>query len=63
MEQVLGREAIMDFQPMQLGDVVSTAADTQALEGWIGFKPSTPIELGIKKFAEWYQDFYQSYSK
>ena len=40
MEHALGREAIKDLQPMQLGDVVSTAADTQALEDWVGFKPS-----------------------
>ena len=54
MEQALGREAIKDFQPMQPGDVVATAADTSALENWIGFKPSTSIEIGIRKFAEWF---------
>ena len=41
MEQALGREAIKDFQPMQPGDVVAITADTQALENWIEFKPST----------------------
>ena len=45
---------------MQPGDVVATAADTKALENWVGFKPSTPIELGIKHFAEWYKDFYNT---
>ena len=59
MEQALGREAIKDFQPMQPGDVVATAADTQALENWIDFKPSMPIELGIKYFVDWYRDFYE----
>ena len=59
MEQALGREAVKDFQPMQPGDVVATAADTQALEKWIDFKPSTQIELGIKNFADWYRDFYK----
>ena len=54
MEQALGREAIKDFQPMQPGDVVATAADTSALQAWIGFKPSTSIEFGIEKFAEWF---------
>ena len=58
MEQAFGREAIKDYQPMQPGDVVATAADTQALETWIHFKPSTPIEVGVEKFAKWYQDFY-----
>ena len=59
MEQALGREAIKDFQPMQPGDVVATAANTEALETWVGFKPSTPIEEGIQRFADWYQKFYQ----
>jgi len=58
MEQALGREAVKDFQPMQLGDVVSTAADTSALENWVGFKPSTPIIFGVEKFAEWFLEFY-----
>ena len=57
MEQALGREAIKDFQPMQPGDVVATAANTEALEAWVGFKPSTPIEEGIQQFADWYQHF------
>ena len=59
MEQALGREAIKDFQPMQPGDVVATAADTQALEDWVGFKPSTSIEIGVERFAAWYGDFYR----
>ena len=59
MEQALGREAIKDFQPMQPGDVVATAANTEALEAWVGFKPSTSIEEGIQRFADWYQHFYQ----
>ena len=58
MEQALGREAIKAFQPMQPGDVVATAADTRGLESWIGFRPSTTIELGIQRFSEWYRSFY-----
>ena len=58
MEEALGRKAIKDFQPMQPGDVVATGADTQALHEWVGFKPSTPIEVGIQHFAKWYRDFY-----
>ncbi len=57
MEQALGHDAIKDFQPMQPGDVVATAADTSALEAWIGFKPSTTITLGIEKFAKWFIDY------
>ena len=58
LEQALGRKAIQDFQPMQPGDVVATAADTSLLEAWVGFKPSTPIELGVDRFARWYRQFY-----
>ena len=58
MENALGREAIKDLQPIQPGDVVATAAKTRELEDWVGFKPSTCIELGVNKFAKWYRDFY-----
>jgi UDP-glucuronate 4-epimerase len=56
LEQSLGREAIQDLQPMQPGDVVATAADTSALEAWVGFRPSTSIEEGVEAFARWYLD-------
>jgi len=59
LEEALGRKAVKDFQPMQPGDVVATAADTQALENWVGFRPTTPIELGVNRFAQWYRDFYR----
>ena len=55
MEQALGCEAVKDFQPMQPGDVVATAADTDALERWVGFRPSTSIETGVNHFARWYR--------
>ena len=54
MENCLGFKALKDMQPMQPGDVVSTAADTQALQDWIGFAPSTPLELGVSRFTDWY---------
>ena len=59
MEQALGREAVKHFQPMQPGDVVATAANTDALECWVDFRPSTPLVFGIGKFAEWFLDFYK----
>ena len=58
MEQALGTTAIKDFQPMQPGDVVATAADTTALEAWVGFKPYTPIKTGVECFARWYRQYY-----
>ena len=59
MEQALGREAVKEFQPMQPGDVVATATDTSALEQWVAFKPSTPLEIGIEGFAWWYKDYFK----
>ena len=58
MEQALGREAVKDFQPIQPGDVIATAADTSALENWINFIPSTSIEDGLQRFAEWYFKYF-----
>ena len=58
LEKSLGVKAIKKFQPIQPGDVESTAANTDLLEDWIGFKPSTSIETGIEKFAKWYKDYY-----
>lgn len=45
--------------PMQPGDVPITYADTSALERDFGFKPSTDLRTGLRKFAEWYKEFYQ----
>ena len=57
MEQALGREAVKDFQPMQPGDVVATAAETDALERWVSFRPSTSIETGLHHFTRWYKAY------
>jgi len=59
LEDALGIEAIKQFEPMQPGDVQATAADTAALNEWVGFKPSTPIEQGVGIFARWYRNYYQ----
>jgi UDP-glucuronate 4-epimerase len=59
LEKSLGKQAVKDFQPMQPGDVVATAADTSALEAWVGFRPSTPIAEGVEWFAQWYRSFYR----
>ena len=58
LEKNLGVEAIKDYQPMQQGDVKDTWADTNSLEKWINFKSETSIYEGVKKFADWYKDFY-----
>lgn len=51
-------EAHKELVPMQPGDVPVTYADTSALEKDFGFKPSTSLREGLRKFAEWYKDFY-----
>ena len=59
LEQALGRQAIRDLLPMQAGDVPATAADTSALEAWVGFRPCTPIETGVERFAAWYREYHR----
>lgn len=51
-------EAHKELVPMQPGDVPITFADTSALERDFGFKPSTDLRTGLRRFAEWYKDFY-----
>ena len=51
-------EAHKQLVPMQAGDVPITYADTSALERDFGFKPSTSLRMGLRKFAEWYYEFY-----
>jgi UDP-glucuronate 4-epimerase len=55
LERALGREAIKQFEPLQPGDVEATAADTTALEAWVGFRPATPLAEGVERFAAWYR--------
>ena len=58
VEQALGVIAEKELLPMQQGDVPATAADTSALEAWVGFKPNTPVQEGVARFVAWYQQFY-----
>ena len=51
-------EAHKQLVPMQPGDVPVTFADTTALEKDLGFKPNTSLRTGLRKFAEWYKEFY-----
>ncbi len=59
LEKELGITAIKEFVTMQPGDVENTSANTDKLESWTGFKPSTSLEVGIKNFVKWYLNFYQ----
>jgi UDP-glucuronate 4-epimerase len=59
LEQEFGRKANTELLPMQPGDVPETCAEIDDLMRDVGFKPSTPIEDGVRKFAAWYRDYYQ----
>ena len=54
-------EAHKELVPMQPGDVVATYADTSELERDFGFRPSTPLEVGLREFARWYRGYYGAY--
>jgi UDP-glucuronate 4-epimerase len=60
LEKEFGRTAAKEMLPMQPGDVEATYADVTDLEREIGFRPSTPIEDGIARFAKWYRDYHRS---
>ncbi len=59
IEQCLGKKAKKNLLPIQPGDVPETYADVEELIRDVGFKPATPIEVGIKKFIEWYLEYYK----
>jgi UDP-glucuronate 4-epimerase len=59
LESALGRKAEKNMLPMQPGDVPATYADIDALQRDVGFRPSTPIEEGVKKFVAWYKSYHQ----
>jgi UDP-glucuronate 4-epimerase len=59
LEQCLGKKAKLDLLPLQAGDVPETIADVSRLEAAVGFKPATPIEVGIGRFVEWYRSYYR----
>jgi UDP-glucuronate 4-epimerase len=58
VEKAIGKKALIDYLPMQPGDVPATYADVSDLTADTGFKPSTPIDLGIQNFVDWYMDYY-----
>jgi UDP-glucuronate 4-epimerase len=59
LEQCLGKKAKLDLLPMQPGDVPATVANVSALQGAVGFRPETTIEVGVARFVEWYRSYYR----
>ncbi|MCF6291741.1 MAG: NAD-dependent epimerase [Desulfobacterales bacterium] len=59
LEECLGKKADKNMLPMQMGDVPATYADVDDLVRDVGFKPDTPVEEGIRKFVDWYRQYYR----
>lgn len=58
IEEAIGKKAEKNMLPLQPGDVPATYADVDDLIEDVGFRPSTPVEEGIKRFVAWYRDYY-----
>ena len=58
LEETIGIKAIKNYMPMQKGDVISTCANLENLEKWIGITPGTSIKEGISIFIKWYKKYY-----
>ena len=58
VENAAGVEIQKDFQPIQPGDLVATYADVSELKNDIGYRPSTPVNEGMKRTVDWYRSFY-----
>jgi UDP-glucuronate 4-epimerase len=55
LERAMGISAVRELLPAQPGDVLATHADTSALEAWIGFRPTTELAEGVRRFIDWYR--------
>jgi UDP-glucuronate 4-epimerase len=58
LEQSLGKKAELNMLPLQDGDMVATYANVDDLIQDTGYKPDTPLKVGVKNFADWFLDFY-----
>ncbi len=58
LEKALGKTTQKNFLPLQHGDVPATWANVDALSDDVGFRPATPIEVGVGRFVEWYKEYY-----
>ncbi len=58
LEECLGRKATKNFLPLQLGDVPETSADITDLVRDVGYRPATPVEVGVRRFVDWFMEYY-----
>jgi UDP-glucuronate 4-epimerase len=59
LEQATGKQAVIEFKPMQPGDVKDTFADISAIQRDHGFEPSTTIDAGVPKFVDWFRHYHR----
>lgn len=59
LENILGKKAVINFMPMQAGDVEKTKASTSLLKSLTDYNPDTEVKVGIRKFVEWYRSYYE----
>ena len=59
LEQALDRKAVLNVMPTQDGEMVRTEADVTETAAALGYAQSTPIDVGVKRFVDWYRDFYK----
>lgn len=60
IEQNLGKKAQLNLLPLQPGDVPDTCADVQDLMRDVGYRPNTPVEIGVTRFISWYRSYYKT---
>jgi len=58
IEESLGKHAIRNYMPMQPGDVPATWADASLLQRLTGYRPQTDFKEGVRRFVQWYREFY-----
>ena len=58
LEEAEGQVAQKQMEPMQPGDVAATCADISAIQNDLGYAPTTPIEVGIPAFVNWYREYH-----
>ena len=63
LEQCLGKKAQKNMLPLQLGDVPETSADIEDLVSDVGYRPATTVEEGVRRFVDWYLEYYGQKSR
>tara|TARA_A100001037_G_scaffold7382_1_gene7389 strand:- start:2655 stop:3647 length:993 start_codon:yes stop_codon:yes gene_type:complete len=62
LERAIGKKALVEFRPMQLGDIKETFADIKAIRRDLGYEPKTSIDIGIPRFVDWFNKYEQGAS-